>query len=77
MYTIQALWTMARDTSHHHDHLHNRPTHPHMELARVGATSEGARRCSTLSGPVCRSPRSPGHGVDRRRHVTAEDFDVL
>lgn len=81
MYTIQALWTMAREGSNVTTILYNNRSYAvlNMELSRVGATAVGsqARRMLDLTEPdqdfvdIAR-----GMGVDAVRATDAEDLCI-
>jgi acetolactate synthase-1/2/3 large subunit len=79
LYTIQALWTQAREQLDITTVLLNNSSYAvlRMELARVGAGSPGERAASMLSlaGPVPDFTRiSQGLGVQARRVTTAGEL---
>ncbi|MBS0569996.1 MAG: acetolactate synthase large subunit [Proteobacteria bacterium] len=79
MYTIQALWTMARERLDVTTILFNNASYSvlNVELERVGADTIGpkARAQLDLHGPVLDFARlSQGMGVHAVRADTAEDF---
>ena len=80
MYTLQALWTQAREGLDVTTILFNNGSYAvlNMELGRVGAErpGRGRRRCSTSAAPTSTSSRSAsGMGVPATRATTAEEFN--
>ena len=80
MYTIQALWTQARENLDIVTVIYNNRSYAilQMEMLRTGANAIGAKAMSTLSldGPVidfCRLARS--FGVEAAKAETTEEFD--
>jgi acetolactate synthase I/II/III large subunit len=84
LYTIQALWTQAREQLDVTTVLINNAAYAilRMELARTEATEAGtvgerASRMLDLSGPTpCFTEISAGLGVPATRVTTAEDLDA-
>ncbi|MBE2241453.1 MAG: acetolactate synthase large subunit [Burkholderiaceae bacterium] len=79
MYTIQALWTMARENLHVVSIVFNNASYSvlNVELERVGAGSGGskARAQLDLDGPQLNFAQlAQGMGVHAVRASTAEDF---
>ncbi|HRP29670.1 MAG TPA: acetolactate synthase large subunit, partial [Burkholderiaceae bacterium] len=79
MYTIQALWTMAREKLHVVSIVFNNASYSvlNVELERVGAGSGGskARAQLDLDGPQLNFAQlAQGMGVHAVRASTAEDF---
>ena len=79
MYTIQALWTMAREQLNVTSIIFNNATYSvlNIELERVGAESIGAKAKSQLdiSGPVLNFAQlAQGMGVHAVRVRTAEEL---
>ena len=79
MYTIQALWTMAREQLNVTSIIFNNATYSvlNIELERVGAESIGAKAKSQLdiSGPVLNFAQlAQGMGVHAVRVSTAEEL---
>ena len=79
MYTIQALWTMAREQLNVTSIIFNNATYSvlNIELERVGAESIGAKAKSQLdiSGPVIHFAQlAQGMGVHAVRVSTAEEL---
>lgn len=79
MYTIQALWTMAREKLHVTSIIFNNASYSvlNVELERVGAAQAGpkARSQLDLHAPVLDFARlAQGMGVHAVRAATAEDF---
>jgi len=79
MYTIQALWTMAREKLHVVSIVFNNASYSvlNVELERVGAGSGGskARAQLDLGGPQLNFAQlAQGMGVHAVRASTAEDF---
>lgn len=79
MYTIQALWTMARERLHVVSVIFNNASYSvlNVELERVGAAEAGpkARSQLDLQGPVVNFAQlAQGMGVHAVRASTAEDF---
>lgn len=79
MYTIQALWTMAREKLHVTSIIFNNASYSvlNVELERVGAAQAGpkARSQLDLHAPVLDFARlAQGMGVHAVRTATAEDF---
>ena len=81
MYTLQSLWTMARESLDVTTIIFNNGSYAvlNMELDRVGAPSgrtAGQGRCSTSAVPTSTSSRSAqGMGVSATRATTAEEFN--
>jgi len=81
MYTIQALWTMAREKLNVTAIIFNNASYSvlNVELARVGANKAGPKAKSQLDlhGPVLHFAQlALGMGVHGVRVTTAEDFVV-
>ncbi len=79
MYTVQALWTMAREKLHVVSIIFNNASYSvlNVELERVGANEAGpkARSQLDLQGPVLNFAQlAQGMGVHAVRASTAEDF---
>lgn len=79
MYTIQALWTMAREKLHVTSIIFNNASYSvlNVELERVGAAQAGpkARSQLDLHAPVLDFARlAQGMGVHAVRTATAEEF---
>ena len=79
MYTIQALWTMAREQLHVVSVIFNNASYSvlNVELERVGAAESGpkAQAQLDLKGPVLNFAQlAQGMGVHAVRAATAEDF---
>ena len=79
MYTIQSLWTMAREQLDVVTIIFNNSSYAvlNMELSRVGATAGGekAKAMLDLHGPdLDFVALAQGHGVPATRATTAEDF---
>jgi len=79
MYTIQALWTMAREQLHVVSVIFNNASYSvlNVELERVGADEAGPKAKSQLDlkGPVLNFAQlAQGMGVHAVRARTAEDF---
>jgi acetolactate synthase-1/2/3 large subunit len=79
MYTIQALWTMAREKLDVTSIIFNNASYSvlNVELERVGAAESGpkAKAQFDLSGPVLNFARlAQGMGVHAVRAGTAEEF---
>ena len=80
MYTLQALWTMAREQLHVVSIVFNNASYSvlNVELDRVGAGQRGgpkARAQLDLHGPVLNFAEiAQGMGVSARRVSTAEEF---
>ena len=79
MYTLQALWTMARERLHVVSVIFNNASYSvlNVELERVGAEDVGpkARSQLDLKGPVLNFAQlAQGMGVHAVRARTAEDF---
>jgi len=79
MYTIQALWTMAREQLNVTSVVFNNASYSvlNVELERVGATEAGpkAKAQLDLHGPVLNFAQlAQGMGVHAVRATTAEDF---
>ena len=79
MYTLQALWTMAREGLDVVTVIFNNASYAvlNMELARVGATAGGdkAKAMLDLHGPELDFVAlATGMGVPATRATTAEDF---
>ncbi|MGV3759784.1 MAG: acetolactate synthase large subunit [Actinomycetota bacterium] len=79
MYTIQSLWTMAREHLDVVTIIFNNSSYAvlNMELSRVGATAGGekAKAMLDLHGPdLDFVALAQGHGVPATRATTAEDF---
>jgi acetolactate synthase-1/2/3 large subunit len=80
MYTIQALWTMAREKLNVTTFIFNNASYSvlNIELERVGAEQAGAKARSQLdlSGPVLNfAEMAQGMGVHAVRVDTAEDMN--
>lgn len=81
LYTIQALWTMARENLDVTVVLFNNASYDvlNMELNRVGAEPPGprAKAMLDLTGPVTDFTKlSEGMGVPASRATTAEEFNL-
>ena len=79
MYTIQALWTMAREKLNVVSIIFNNASYSvlNVELERVGAEKVGAKARSQLdlNGPVLNFAQlADGMGVHSVRTTTAEEF---
>ena len=79
MYTIQALWTMARERLHVVSVIFNNASYSvlNVELERVGAAESGpkAKAQLDLKGPVLNFAQlAQGMGVHAVRAASAEDF---
>ena len=79
MYTIQALWTMAREKLNVVSVIFNNASYSvlNVELERVGAEKVGAKALSQLdlTGPVIHFAQlAQGMGVHGVRTTTAEEF---
>ena len=79
MYTIQALWTMAREKLNVVSVIFNNASYSvlNVELERVGAEKVGAKARSQLdlNGPVLNFAQlAEGMGVHGVRTTTAEEF---
>ncbi len=79
MYTVQALWTMAREKLHVVSIIFNNASYSvlNVELERVGAEQAGPKAKSQLDlkGPVLNFAQlAQGMGVHAVRASTAEDF---
>ncbi len=79
MYTLQALWTMAREKLHVVSVIFNNASYSvlNVELERVGADEAGPKAKSQLDlkGPVLNFAQlAQGMGVHAVRARTAEDF---
>ena len=79
MYTIQSLWTMAREDLDIVTIVFNNSSYAvlNMELSRVGATAGGekAKAMLDLHGPdLDFVALAQGHGVPATRATTTEDF---
>ena len=79
MYTIQALWTMAREKLNVVSVIFNNASYSvlNVELERVGAEKVGAKARSQLdlNGPVLNFAQlADGMGVHSVRTTTAEEF---
>ena len=80
MYTIQALWTQAREGLDVTTVIFNNRSYAilNMELDRVGRRGRRGRRrraCSTCPGPTSTSWPSPtGLGVPATRATTADEL---
>ena len=79
MYTVQALWTMAREQLHVVSIIFNNASYSvlNVELERVGAGNGGskARAQLDLDGPRLNfAQMAQGMGVHAVRASTAEDF---
>lgn len=79
MYTIQALWTMAREQLHVTSIIFNNASYSvlNIELERVGADEVGPKAKSQLdlNGPVIHFAQlAQGMGVHAVRAATAEEF---
>ncbi|WP_312792160.1 acetolactate synthase large subunit [Diaphorobacter nitroreducens] len=79
MYTIQALWSMARENLHVVSVIFNNASYSvlNVELERVGAEQAGPKAKSQLDlkGPVLNFAQlAQGMGVHAVRASTAEDF---
>jgi acetolactate synthase I/II/III large subunit len=80
MYTIQALWTMAREQLHVVTVVFNNKSYAilNMELQRVGAKSQGdkARSQLDLSNPALDFVQlAQGMGVQAVRTLTSDEFN--
>jgi len=79
MYTLQSLWTMARESLDVVVVLYNNRAYDvlNMELGRVGAAGEKAKEMFDLSTPPLDFVAlSNGMGVPASRATTAEEFTV-
>ena len=78
LYTLQALWTMAREGLDVTTVIFNNRSYAilNMELARVGAARPGRGPPGCWSSPTPRSTssRSPGMGVPATRATTADEL---
>lgn len=79
MYTLQALWTMAREDLNVTTVILNNSSYAilNIELARVGVSNPGPKALSMLdlSNPTINWVKlSEGQGVPAVRADTAEDF---
>ena len=77
MYTIQSLWTMAREGLDVVTVLYNNRAYDvlNMELGRVGATGDRAKEMFDLSTPALDFVAlANGMGVPASRAVTADEF---
>ena len=79
MYTVQALWTMARENLNITTVILNNSSYAilNIELARVGVTNPGPKALSMLdlSNPVIDWVKiSEGQGVPAVRAETTEEF---
>jgi acetolactate synthase-1/2/3 large subunit len=79
MYTIQSLWTMARESLDVVTVLYNNRAYDvlNMELGRVGAAGERAKEMFDLSTPALDFVAlATGMGVPASRATTAEEFTI-
>jgi thiamine pyrophosphate-dependent acetolactate synthase large subunit-like protein len=72
MYTIQALWTMARENLHVISIIFNNASYSvlNVELERVGAGSGGAKARAQLTSTARAEFRAAGTGHGRARGAT-------
>jgi acetolactate synthase-1/2/3 large subunit len=79
MYTIQSLWTMAREGLDVVTVLYNNRAYDilNLELARVGASGERAKEMFDLSTPALDFVAlATGMGVPASRATTADEFVI-